>query len=159
MCGAIFVRGYTLNLRGRMLRRPRAFEIHTCSTARLVFQRVLNSKVQIEHTTSLEACNSGSPRMTSIGTNCHMSPLFVQNVLFHRVQDEYSLACLARVACIPGVIAEGLANDATKAFGRGLQCGNAAGDRPRFRATRGRYEPRARRICESDMLVPSIAIK
>ena len=78
--GAIFVRGYTLNLRGRMLRQPRAFEIHTCSTARLMFQCVLNSKVQIEHTTSLEACNSGSHRVTPIGTNCHMFPAFVQSV-------------------------------------------------------------------------------
>ena len=69
------------------------------------------------------------------------------------------LAFSARAAYGPGVIAERFAKDATKAFGRGLQCGNAAGDRPRFRATRGRYEPRARRICESDMSALSIVIE
>ena len=69
------------------------------------------------------------------------------------------LAFSAPAAYNPGVIAERSAKDAAKAFGRGLQCGNAAGDRPRFRAARGRYEPRARRICESDMLVLSIVIK
>ena len=88
-----------------------------------------------------------------------MFPAFVQNVLFTACKISIPLACLVRAAYIPGVIAERSANDAAKAFGRGLQCGNAAGDRPRFRATRGRYEPRARRICESDMLVLSIAIK
>ena len=140
--GAIFVRGYTLNLRGRMLRQPRAFEIQTCSTARLVFQRVLNSKVQIEHTTSLEACNFGSPRMTPIGTNCHMSPAFVQSVPSQRAQHDYPTRAFGP-SCLQSEChcRNGSANDAAKAFGRGLQCGNVAGDRPCDRQARGRHKP------------------